>query len=103
MPTQSQQKRILQKILNSEEFSGSKIYKKYLTYLVDAANQGKELKETTIAIDVFSKGANFNPAEDAIVRTHTYKLRNKLERYYYRTGKNDEYRLNILKGHYEAK
>ena len=78
MITPATQKKYLEKILNSKEFSGSKIYKSYLTYLIDAANEGKELKETTIAIEVFGKDAGFNPAEDTIVRSHTYNLRKKL-------------------------
>jgi len=93
----------LQKILSSTEFNGSKIYTTYLTYLIDALESGKELKETTIAMEVFGKDANFNPAEDTIVRTHTYKLRKKLEIYYYKEGREDKYRLRIPKGHYNVK
>jgi len=93
---------LLEKILESKEFCGSKIYKSYLTYLVEATEEGKELKETTIAMEAFGKDAHFNPAEDTIVRSHTYNLRKKLETYYYDEGKNDKYRLEIPKGHYEA-
>ncbi|MBN2364994.1 MAG: hypothetical protein EH225_02590 [Calditrichaeota bacterium] len=94
---------LLEKILASQEFSGSKIYQNYLTYLVNAAEQGRTVKETTIAIEVFGKDADFNPAEDTIVRSHTYTLRKKLETYYFNEGKDDSYRLEIPKGHYEVK
>lgn len=100
MITPSIQKKYIDKILNSKEFSGSKIYKSYLTYLLESSNEGKELKETTIAIEVFGKDAAFNPAEDTIVRSHTYNLRKKLETYYYSEGQKDKYRLEIPKGHY---
>ncbi|MBN2426209.1 MAG: hypothetical protein JXR46_03440 [Calditrichaceae bacterium] len=93
---------ILEKILSSQEFSGSKIYQSYLTYLVDAAEEGHPVKETTIAIDVFGKDADFNPAEDTIVRSHTYLLRKKLDVYYANEGKEDSYHLIIPKGHYEV-
>ncbi len=102
MSTENTQKKLLEKIINSAEFSGSKVYASYLAYLVEAAKSGKCLKETSIAIDFFGKDANFNPAEDTIVRSHTYTLRKKLQSYYYSEGKDDEYRLRIPKGHYET-
>jgi len=102
MIDKSVQNALLEKILGSQEFSGSRIYQSYLTYLVDATNQGRNIKETTIAIEVFGKNSNFNPAEDTIVRSHTYTLRKKLESYYLIEGKNDNYRLKISKGHYRV-
>jgi hypothetical protein len=97
------QKKLLEKITNSSEFVASKVYASYLSYLIEATNQGRPLKEVTIAIEFFSKDSTFNPAEDTIVRAHTYTLRKKLENYYLNEGKDDEYRLRIPKGHYEAK
>ena len=96
------QKESIEKILNSEEFSGSHIYKSYLSYLIEAKQQGKSLKESTIAIEFFGKSAEFNPAEDTIVRSHTYNLRKKLETYYLKEGKDDKFRIKIPKGHYEV-
>jgi hypothetical protein len=103
MTIESTQIKLLEKILNSDEFSHSKIYQTFLTYLVESAQRGKELKETTIAIEVFGKDSSFNPAEDTIVRSHTYTLRKKLESYYFHEGKDEKYRLKIPKGHYEIK
>jgi len=102
MISTSLQKECVDKILRSEEFAGSATYKSYLTYLVDAKAAGKSLKETTIAIEFFGKSSNFNPAEDAVVRSHTYTLRKKLETYYLKEGKEDKCRLKIPKGHYEV-
>jgi len=102
MPIHPAQKKWLDKILNSSEFIHSKIDQAYLTYLIEASSQGRELKETTIAIEFFGKNANFNPAEDTIVRSHTYTLRKKLETYYLLEGKNDKYRFRIPKGHYRV-
>lgn len=96
------QKECIEKILNSDEFASSHIYKSYLSYLVEAKQQGKTLKESTIAIEFFGKNADFNPAEDAIVRSHTYNLRKKLETYYLKEGKKDKCRIVIPKGHYEV-
>ena len=80
MTVEATQNKLLEKILKSKEFSHSKIYQSYLTYLVESSRKGKDLKETVIAIEVFGKDASFNPAEDTIVRSHTYTLRKKLER-----------------------
>ncbi|MGQ9561815.1 MAG: hypothetical protein ACUVTG_06745 [Candidatus Oleimicrobiaceae bacterium] len=96
------QRRLLEKILASEEFASSKVHQQLLTYLVEAAREGKHLKETTIAIEVFGKNAHFNPAEDAIVRSHVYVLRKKLEKYYLTEGRDDKVRLRIPKGSYEV-
>jgi hypothetical protein len=102
MLNEQARKKLLEKILSSKEFSGSKIYVSYLTYLVEAAESGKNLKEISIAIEFFGKGPDFNPTEDTIVRTHTYNLRKKLQNYYYDEGKDDKYRLRIPKGHYDV-
>jgi len=102
MLNEQTRKKLLEKILSSKEFSGSKIYASYLTYLVEAAGSGKNLKEVAIAIEFFGKGSDFNPTEDTIVRTHTYNLRKKLQNYYYDEGKDDKFRLRIPKGHYDV-
>ena len=96
------QKKLIAKILESQEFCNSSIYGNYLNYLIKASNEDKNLKETTIAIEFFSKDAEFNPAEDTIVRSHTYKLRKKLESYYFTEGKDEKYRVRIPKGHYKV-
>jgi hypothetical protein len=103
MSNESIENKLLEKILASNEFSHSKIYQTYLTYLVEASREGKDLKETVIAIEVFGKDATFNPAEDTIVRSHTYTLRKKLESYYFHEGREDKLRLKIPKGHYNTK
>jgi hypothetical protein len=95
-------RKLLEKILASNEFVHSKIYQTFLTFLFESTLQARELKETTIAIEVFGKDASFNPMEDTIVRSHTYTLRKKLETYYYNEGRQDKLRLAIPKGHYSV-
>jgi hypothetical protein len=102
MANSSANRKLLEKILSSQEFAGSKIYESYLTYLVEALENEKSLKEITIAIDVFGRDSDFNPAEDTIVRSHTYTLRKKLDNYYHNEGKDDRTRLEIPKGHYDV-
>ncbi len=100
MNSESIHKKTLDKILASQEFLNSKIYQTYLIYLVESAENARPLKETTIALEVFGRNCSFNPAEDTIVRSHTYTLRKKLETYYFNEGKDDKIRLKIPKGHY---
>lgn len=101
-PSLSEQQKLLEKILNSKEFYGSKISQSYLTYLVEATQKSKDLKEMTIAQEVFGKDESFNPVEDTIVRSHTYHIRKKLESYYEKEGVDDPYRLELPRGRYEA-
>ena len=91
MNNTSLQKKCIDKILHHPEFASSHLYKSYLTYLLEAKENNKTLKETTIAIEFFGKSADFNPAEDTTVRSHTYNLRKKLETYYLKEGKDDKY------------
>ncbi len=101
MIDKSTAEKILKKILSSQHFSGESD-QKFLKYLVNAALKDETPKETTIAFEVFERGADFNPAQDSIVRTHIYALRKKLETYYLSDGKDDEVRLVIPKGHYKV-
>jgi len=99
----NQQKRIiLQKILNSSEFSESRISRLLLAYLIESSIKGITPKETSIAKEVFGKDKNFNPIEDTLVRVHIHNLRKKLEKYYEHEGRKDKIRIIIPKGHYEV-
>jgi hypothetical protein len=102
MANDATRQKVIDKIIASEEFCNSSTYAQYLKYLFDSTVAGKAPKETTIAIEFFEKGPDFNPAEDTIVRSYTYQLRKKLERYYFTEGKNDKCQVVIPKGHYEV-
>ncbi|MBD3378643.1 hypothetical protein GF406_26685 [candidate division KSB1 bacterium] len=93
---------ILEKILTSPHFAHSHIHKNLLTYLVEKSISGEIPKETTIAIDVFDKDADFDSNEDTLIRVHVYKLREKLAKYYAEQGQDDDIRLCIPKGHYKV-
>jgi hypothetical protein len=101
MLTDEGKHKILNKILETKDFNSSRIYKKLLTYLVDASLKGIKLKEITIAIDVFEKDSNFNPSEDSSIRVYISNLRKKLDHYYSNDGKNDKYKIVLPKGHYD--
>ncbi len=63
-------------------FGRSRIVQALFDYLVEATLAGRKPKEAEIAIDVFGRGADFDPVQDAAVRVYVHKLRRLLgERY----------------------
>lgn len=94
-------RQLLDRLYKSALFSDTE--KKLLQYLVEAHfdDISGVPKETTIAIDVFGRTSEFNPAQDSIVRSYIYNLRKKLKEYYLTEGKHDQVQLHIPKGHYQ--
>ena len=88
------------RIINSGVLGRSKTYGAILKYLVECSIKGDTPKEAAIAIDVLGREADFDVSRDSIVRVHIYHLRNKLDLYYSRHGKQERYRLIIPKGQY---
>ena len=74
------------KILASKHFTSGNDAR-LLRYLTDATNEGKDLKETTIAMEVFERDSRFHPGEDSVVRSSIYNLRKKLDVYYLDEGR----------------
>ena len=94
----------LKKILDSPSFSKSKRLSVLFTYLVHNTvyQNNQDIKEITIAIDVFGMGSDFNPSENPIVRVSIARLRKRLC-YYYRTyGEDDDIEFKVLKGNYRV-
>lgn len=93
---------LLENILKHPDFTSSATYKKLLKYLVESTINNIQIKEYSIALEVFEKDAEFNPAEDSSVRVYVSNLRKKLENYYNNSGKKAKYRIQIPAGHYEV-
>ena len=88
----------LAKITDSECFSRSSIYKKLLSYLTDATLKGEKPKEFTIGFDVFNHTADDTNTSN--IRVHIHKLRKKLDAYYSSEGMHDNIFFTIPKGAY---
>jgi adenylate cyclase len=75
---------------------------RFLKFIVTEALAGRtdRLKGYTIAIEVFDRDVNFDPAVDAIVRVEAARLRAKLREYYDREGRADPVRFELPKGAY---
>ena len=91
-------RKYLEKIVGSESFSRSEIYKRLLEYLTEATLKGEKPKEFTIGLDVFNQKAD-DPASSN-VRVYVHKLRKKLDNYYTKEGLHDQVYFSIPKGAY---
>ncbi|MBD3377893.1 hypothetical protein GF406_22885 [candidate division KSB1 bacterium] len=101
MITDRAKRETLDKILNSHAIALTQIEQELLEYLFKATLNKTEIKEASIAIDVFKRTIGFNSADDPIVRVRVYNIRKKLHTFYLTDGKNDKIRLSIPKGRYE--
>src|SRR5436190_22661487 len=92
----------LERVSSSETFAKAVRHRSLLRYLVEktVAGRSSELKEFTIALEVFGK-TSYDPQVDSQVRVEVGKLRERLDRYYAAEGTADITRIEIPKGRYE--
>src|ERR1035438_7134094 len=92
----------LERVLNSGTFRKTPSLRHFLRYIVTNTIEGHadRIKESNIAIDVFSRREEFDGRIDNIVRVQAHRLRKLLETYYSEEGKDDKYRLSVPKGSY---
>jgi serine/threonine-protein kinase len=92
----------LQRIVASTTFQQVDRLKRFLTFIVGEAIEGRrhELKEYVIGVQVFGKEDAFDPRTDPIVRVQARRLRSKLVRYYREEGRSDEWIIELPKGGY---
>lgn len=92
----------LRRILYSRGFSRSPTLSKLLSYVCEKslAGLGHELKESTIAVEVFGRRPDFDPREDPIVRVTATRLREALARFQRQQGDGPAVRIVLPVGHY---
>jgi Tol biopolymer transport system component len=91
----------LERITASSAFSASSRAVQLLRFCVEQSLKGNyELKETTLAIEVFGRSPGYDPKADPIVRVHAKRLRDRLDSYYAAEGASDPIRIYIPKGGY---
>jgi adenylate cyclase len=90
------------RILASPELKRSSSLSRLLRFVVEETlnGNGHELKEYRLGVDVFERGADFDPRVDPVVRIQAAKLRSRLAEYYSSEGRNDKIRIAIMKGGY---
>lgn len=102
IPTTDEKLAQLERILHSQIMQGSESLRAFLRFVVQKAldQQEDQLKEYTIATEVFGRGEQYSPRTDSVVRVQASRLRSKLQEYYFTEGKSDGILIELPKGHY---
>ncbi|MCC6860768.1 MAG: hypothetical protein IT158_19530 [Bryobacterales bacterium] len=92
----------LERILASPGLSQSESLARLLRHVVTETLAGRagRIKEYTLGVEVFQRGAGFDPKIDTIVRSQARRLRAKLADYYVREGAGSEIVFELPKGTY---
>ena len=92
----------LERVLNSPGFARNQRMCGFLRFLVQRHLEGRdtELKESVIGFEVFGRKPDYNPKDDPIVRTEARRLRERLDKYYERSGAPDGVIIELPKGGY---
>lgn len=92
----------LERILLSTPFRSSKRYPAFLRYVVEQELNGasSELKERTIAIEVFGKDPYYDPGADPVVRISAGEVRKRLAQYYQEVADPSQLRIELPVGSY---
>ena len=94
----------MEKILAAVCLRDSHLLQRFLRYGTGDTLAGErgQLKEYSVAVDVFERDASFDPRVDPVVRMAARRLRQKLQEYYASNGARDPLRIEIPKGGYSA-
>ncbi|MBL8232567.1 MAG: hypothetical protein JNL98_28980 [Bryobacterales bacterium] len=92
----------LERLLEAAEFRQSRRCQEFLRYVVRRVLEGAgdSIKERTVAVDVFGRGVDFNPAQDSLVRVKAAEVRGRLARYYESQGASESIRIDLPVGSY---
>ncbi len=92
----------LSKIVNSPHFKSAKKMRKFLTFVVEKALEGKgtHLKQYTIAVEALDFADDFDSDTNPAVRIMAGRVRERLEKYYENEGVNDSLVIKMAKGQY---
>ena len=93
----------LRAVLESKEFGKAPAMAKLLNYLCEKTFEGKahEIKEFSIATDVYGRGLHFGEKRDSVVRVEVARLRKRLANYYEHEGSEHSLRIQIPAGTYQ--
>lgn len=103
-PTDEEKLEQLDRLLHSRVLQGSESLVALLGYLVReaVADPGIQIKESTIALEVFGCGSHFDSRTNSVVRVQAKRLRAKLQEYYETEGRSDRVFIDLPKGHYKV-
>ena len=92
----------LASVLHSEHFARAPMLARLLSYLCEGlfAGEAGQIKEYTVGVEVFHRGASFDQNSDSIVRVEANRLRKRLAEYYAGAGASHRLRIVIPLGQY---
>src|SRR4051812_11162518 len=92
----------LESVLKSEVFSRAPALSHLLTYLCEKVlkGEGQQIKEYSIAVDVFGRKETFDQESSSIVRVQANRLRKHLTNFYGGEGASHKIRITIPVGQY---
>ncbi|MBZ5562571.1 MAG: hypothetical protein LAP13_09125 [Acidobacteriia bacterium] len=99
-PSPSAVRAHLDHVLASSAFRGTKRSQEFLRYVVEKKLVGRaeELKERSIALEVFHRPSSYDPSVDSIVRVNANDIRKRLAEYY--VDSDSEIRIQLPPGSY---
>jgi len=94
----------LKRLLQSRHFSKTKRVSRFLEFVCEQAFLGnsEKLNEYLIGVEIYERGQEFDPQQDAIVRVQAHEIRCRLKEYYQEESKEDPLRLDLPVGHSRA-
>lgn len=89
-------------VLHSEHFTRAPMLAHLLSYLCEKlfAGEAREIKEYSVGVEVFHRGASFDQNADSIVRVEANRLRKRLAAYYAGEGAQHPLQITIPLGQY---
>jgi hypothetical protein len=90
----------VERIRSSAVLGRSAQLQRLFDFLVECQARNRVPKEIEVAVDGFGRGAEFDVAQDALVRVSAHKLRRRLEEFYRGDGADAAQRLTIPRGEY---
>src|SRR5580698_8558849 len=99
----SEKRAELEAVLGSREFLRAPALAKLLRYLCEKTFSGQtfEIKEFSIATEVFGRAGDYGEKRDSLVRVEVHRLRKKLERFYETESAAHPVRILIRPGNYQ--
>ena len=92
----------LRRVLESRQFAGAPKRARFLEFVSEQTflGNGDKLNEFLIGVEVYDRGAEFNPQKDPIVRVQAHEIRRSLKKYYEESGVENTLRIDLPAGHY---
>jgi len=92
----------LEALLGSKEFTRAPTLANLLKYLCERlfAGEANQIKEYSVGVEVFKRGASFDQDSDSIVRVEANRLRKRLAEYYAGDGATHRLQITIPVGQY---